>query len=191
MTALIILDLLEDFFDTSLWPKSEIPAARTRLVENTNALSATCRAAGMPVLWFRQEFREDLSDAFPHMRKNGLRYTIAGTPGCELLAELRVTSTDHVLLKSRFSGFYQTTLEVELQRLDVHSVILAGITTAWCVRCTAADAYQRDLEVMIAADCVAAFTGQAHREAVAAMDGYIATFLSNEELAMLFDRAKT
>ena len=53
MTVLVVLDLLEDFFDEGLWPESAIPGARARLVERTNDLTKICRAAGIPVIWFR------------------------------------------------------------------------------------------------------------------------------------------
>lgn len=185
MTALIVIDLLEDFFDADLWPQSAIPAARARLVEKTNDLTACCRAAEVPVLWFRQEFKPDLSDAFLNMRKKGLRYTIAGTPGCQLLSDLHREPSDIVLLKTRFSAFYRTQLDAELARLKVRTVILAGITTAWCVRSTAVDAYQRDMEVIVAEECVAAFTDETHLSSVAAMEGYLGTFVSNREIARM------
>ncbi len=183
MTALIIVDLLEDFFDAGLWPESVIPGARARLVDRTNELTKICRAAGIPVIWFRQEFRSDLEDAFPHMRRSGKRYTLAGTKGCQLLEELHVDASDEVKLKTRFSAFFRTGLEKDLEQLGVRTLILAGITTAWCIRSTAVDAYQRDFEVIVAADCVAAFAAEDHAHSVKAMDGYIASFRSNVEIA--------
>lgn len=184
--ALIVIDLLEDFFDAKLWLDSAIPAQRAQLVEHTNDLVAMCRRAKIPVIWFRQEFQPDLSDAFPHMRLSGRRYTIAGTPGCQLLTELHVAAEDHVLLKKRFSAFHETPLDELLAQLDVRTVVLAGITTAWCIRSTATDAYQRDLKVIIAMDCTAAFTDEAHQQSLSAMDGYIAQVLTNSALAQHF-----
>jgi len=53
MTVLVVLDLLEDFFNEGLWPESAIPGARARLVERTNDLTKICRAAGIPVIGIR------------------------------------------------------------------------------------------------------------------------------------------
>jgi nicotinamidase-related amidase len=181
-TALVIVDLLQDFFNRDIWPDSQLPDVRETMVKNTNELVALCHKQQIPVIWFRQAFRSDLSDAFPHMRRSGRKYTIAGTPGCELLPELEVFPEDHMLLKSRFSAFFRTDLEHLLAKLDVTSLILAGITTAWCIRSTAVDAYQRDYEVVVASECVQAFTEREHLDSVRAMDGYIATFLSNKDL---------
>lgn len=181
-TALIVVDLLQDFFDADLWPDSLIPRVRETLVKSTNELVALCRRKQIPIIWFKQAFKADLSDAFPHMRRSGKKYTISGTDGCELLPELDVSPADHILSKSRFSAFFRTDLKQLLEKLNVVQVILAGITTAWCIRSTAVDAYQRDYEVIIARECIQAFTEKAHLDSVQAMDGYIATLLSNKEI---------
>ena len=179
---LVIVDLLQDFFDAKIWPQSILPASRNELAVKTNELAALCRSHKISVVWFRQEFKSDLSDAFPHMRKSEKIYTISGTEGCELLPELDVHPNDHVMLKSRFSAFFRTNLEALLQERKIDRVILAGITTAWCIRSTAVDAYQRDYEVIVAKECVQAFSEKEQEESIRAMDGYIATFLSNTEI---------
>ena len=35
-SALLIVDMLEDYFDASMWPESVLPEMRTSLVENQN-----------------------------------------------------------------------------------------------------------------------------------------------------------
>lgn len=182
--VLLVIDLIEDYFDPAIWPESAIPGARSRLVEATNSLVAHCRRAGVPVVWVRQEFSEDMSDAFLHARRSGMRYAIRGTPGCKLLPELNVQSGDEIITKRRFSAFHGTDLGRMLRTARVSRVIIAGITTAWCVRSTAVDAYQMDFEVVVAGDCTAAFSHSAHAAALAEMDGYIARIMSNDEIAM-------
>jgi isochorismate hydrolase len=70
--ALIIVDMLNDFL------QSWVPKTRERLVRSTNALVTMMRSRQRPVIWVRQEFRPDLSDAFPETRKKGIRVTIEG-----------------------------------------------------------------------------------------------------------------
>jgi len=75
--VLIVVDMLRDFLDR--WPAH----ARETLVQSTNELVAMMRSRGNPIIWVRQEFEPDLSDAFPEMRANNTRVTIKGTPGCQ------------------------------------------------------------------------------------------------------------
>ena len=48
---------------------------------------------------------------------------------------------------------------------------------------TAIDAYQRDLEVVLATDCLASYDEEHARISLSYMDGKIARTMSNEEIA--------
>lgn len=184
-TTLIVIDLLNDYFDAELWPQSVIPRHRKTLVDNTNALVSWCRGQGIPVIWVRQAFAPDLSDAFPHMRQSGRAYTIAGTRGAELLPELTVEAADLQVFKRRFSAFFETTLHATLKDRGSRRLILEGITTAWCIRSTATDAYQRDYEVFLAHECMMGFTESDHRESLASMDNFIARSVARADMKRL------
>ncbi|MBD3384123.1 isochorismatase family protein [candidate division KSB1 bacterium] len=181
-SALIIVDLLIDFFDRALWPHSDIPQQRESLTRNTNDLVSLAREFQLPVLWVRQEFEPDLSDAFLHMRRQHKKYTVKGTPGANFLPELQINASDPVITKKRFSAFFRTKLDEQLAALGVTEIILAGITTTWCIRETAVDAYQRDFLVTLAKSCTAAFTAEDHDKSIKAMDGYIAKCFSIRQI---------
>ena len=93
--VLIVIDMLNDFLQS--WPA----AARRQLVQSTNALVDILRDRGRPGIWVRQEFQSDLSDAFPEMKTKGIRITIAGTPGCQIVPDLVVSPSDKVIVKKR------------------------------------------------------------------------------------------
>jgi nicotinamidase-related amidase len=88
--ALIVIDMLNDFLQA--WA----PDSKQRLLRATNALVAILGNHRRPVIWVRQEFREDLRDAFPEMRAKGIRITIEGTPACQIASELAVVPSDTV-----------------------------------------------------------------------------------------------
>ena len=157
MRVLLVIDMLEDFF-------SDGPLLRERsgLVAAINRLVSGARSQGIPVIWVRQEFADDLSDAFPVMRKRGIRKTMAGTPGARILHELDRRPTDGEIVKKRYSAFFGTDLSETLREMDVTHLILAGVNTHACVRMTAIDAYQRDLEVVIPVECVASHDAEHH-----------------------------
>jgi nicotinamidase-related amidase len=174
--ALIVVDMLNDFLQA--WA----PAAKQRLVRSTNALVAIVRDCHRPVIWVRQEFQPDLRDAFPEMRAKGIQITIQGTPGCQIASELAVAPTDTVIVKKRDRAFYGTALDQVLAGLRADGLILAGLNTHACVRVTAIDAYQRDWEVIVAADCVDSYDQQHHEISLRYMNGKVASVMSNEAI---------
>jgi nicotinamidase-related amidase len=174
--ALIVIDMLNDFLQA--WA----PASKQRLVQATNELVAILRRHQRPVIWVRQEFRPDLQDAFPEMRAKGIRITIAGTPGCQIASELAVDPSDTVLIKKRYSAFYGTNLDQVLADLKPDGLILAGINTHACIRMAAIDAYQRDWDVILAADCVGSYDREHHDISLRYMKDKIAAVVSNDEI---------
>src|SRR4051812_39254598 len=116
---LIILDMIGDGFDG--WDRGR----RNRLVDNINELTAVFRMRGLPILWVRQEYEPDLSDAFLEMRRENIFKYIRGTPGAELLPDLVVAPSDQVIIKKRYSAFFNTSLDQILAELSVDDIVLA------------------------------------------------------------------
>src|SRR5215510_5144294 len=106
VTPLLIVDMLNDFFG-----HPRLAACRNDLVRSTNSLIDAFRAGGHPVVWVRQEFRSDLSDAFLEMRQENIRLCIEGTIGARILSDLAVQGTDIVIVKKRYSAFFGTNLD--------------------------------------------------------------------------------
>ena len=177
-SALLIVDVLVDFFE-------RIPALavqRPRLVAATNELTSAFRQAGLPVIWVRQEFRADLSDAFLDMRRRGIAITIAGTGGADILPELSRAADDHVVVKKRYSAFYGTGLDDLLAELGVRSLVIGGVNTHACVRTTVVDAYQRDFDITLALECTGSADAEHHDVTMRYLDGHIARLSSNAEI---------
>jgi nicotinamidase-related amidase len=178
---LLVIDLLNDYFRQH----ARLAAQRGQLVAAVNRLAAAFRHARQSVVWVRQEFAPDLSDAFLRMRRENLRVTIAGTDGCELLPELERHASDMVLVKKRYSAFFGTGLDTMLATRRPEILVLAGINTHACVRTTAIDAYQRDYEVIVASDCVASYDAEHDEVTRRYLDAGIARFVLSAEIAKL------
>jgi len=181
--ALVVVDMQEDYFDPALWPRSELPDRRAELVDGVRACLRAARRAGWPVVWVRQLFQPDLSDAFPHMRESGRRYAVRGTAGAAILSELESRPEDLFVAKTRYSAFFGTGLEARLRKAATRTVVLAGITTSWCIRSTATDAFQHGFRVVLVADAMAAFREADHQRDIAAMDGLIARVVHSRDLS--------
>jgi len=74
--------------------------------------------------------------------------------------------------------------------LKVDGLILAGINTHACIRMTAIDAYQRDWEVIVAADCIDSYDLEHHEISLRYMNGKIACVMNNVEIRAMLARAK-
>ena len=137
------------------------------------------------MIWIRQEFKPDLSDAFLEMRRHGIQVTIEGTDGCEILPELERRSDDRVVVKKRYSAFFGTVLDELLSDIGPDVLVLAGVNTHACIRTTAIDAYQRDYDVIVASDCIGSHDDEHQRVTLRYMDDRIARLMSNEEIGEL------
>jgi nicotinamidase-related amidase len=176
--ALVIIDMQEDFFEEG----GVLSNKRDMLTKHINELSSFCRKKNMPVIWVRQEFHEDLHDAFLIMRKRKIQKTIKGTAGCQILEELKKESEDIGVVKKRYSAFFRTELDEILDSMNINKVIIAGINTHACVRMTTIDAYQRDIEVILAIDCIDSYDEDFHKDSLRYLSGYIAEILDNKNV---------
>src|SRR5262245_22117835 len=168
-SAVFVIDMINDCFG-----HAELDRMRASLCSSINQLTALARAKGFPVIWVRQEFQPDLSDAFLDMKRDNIRLYIKGTAGPLALDELVRHDLDIEIIKKRYSMFFGTDLESLLQDLDIDSLVLAGVNTHACIRTAAIDAYQRDFQVTIVRECVASKDVQHHKITLDYLDGGIA-----------------
>ena len=171
--VVFVIDMLNDCFC-----HAELDQLRAELCASINELTAFARERGFPIVWVRQEFEPDLSDAFLDMRRDNIRMFVKGTSGPLILDELVRGDSDLEIVKKRYSMFYGTDLESLLQEFDVESIVLAGVNSHACIRTAAIDAYQRDFPVTIVRECVASKDLKHHEITMDYLDGGIATLVS-------------
>ena len=175
--SLLVVDVLNDFFKTG-----RLVENKAILFQHINELIGWARKMNIPIIWIRQEFLNDLSDAFPAMRKKDIRVTIKGTGGEKIVSELDKLDLDYEVVKKRYSPFFKTDLDDILCELQIDTLIISGINTHACVRMTAIDAYQRDYAVIIAKDAVDSYDLEHHRITLYYLAHGIADVLSNAEI---------
>jgi len=146
--ALVVIDLQEWFRDDhpgSFWEP---------LLTNTARALKEMRQREVPVVHVVTRYRRDRSDwpaAWQHLEE---MWCLEGTPGVEIMAPVRPIEDEPVVVKTRFSGFFETDLERTLSALDVDTLLLAGYSSDVCVRMTAMDAYNRGYCLYLLRDCV-------------------------------------
>jgi nicotinamidase-related amidase len=176
-TAILVIDMLNDYFQDG-----RLVEFREILCSRINDLTDWCREIGFDIIWVRQEFKEDLSDAFLIMREKSIYKTIEKTAGSQILNELVRQENDYEIVKKRYSAFYNTNLDEILNRNKTQQLIICGINTHACVRMTAIDAYQRDLKVIIATDCVNSYDEDHHNISLRYLGNGISSLRSNKEI---------
>jgi nicotinamidase-related amidase len=176
----LFIDMQVDFFS-----HERLSRLRSELVTNTNSLVSVIREASVPIIWVKQEFLSDLSDASLEVKRNRTRVVISGTPGASILPELDVRSTDQIIVKKRYSAFFGTKLDSLLESLRCDQLIVAGVNTHACIRATVVDAYQRDYDVILARDCIDSLDQEHHEITWRYMDGKLGRGMSNDQIGSL------
>jgi nicotinamidase-related amidase len=158
--ALLLVDVVNhfEFPDGDRLLRNALP-----LVAPLARLKKRARRAGVPVIYVNDNFGQWQSDA-----GKLLAYCLGpGRPAREFVGPLQPDAKDYCVLKPMHSAFYQTPLDVLLRRLNVTSLVLAGLATNSCILCTAHDAKMRDYSVTVLSDGCAARTLKEHNEAIA------------------------
>jgi nicotinamidase-related amidase len=86
-----------------------------------------------------------------------------------MVKQLQPEESDYFVLKPKHSGFFATPLNMLLREIGARRLILTGIAGNFCVLLTANDAYLRDYELFIPADCVASNFERDNRQALELM----------------------
>ncbi len=71
--------------------------------------------------------------------------------------------SEPLIEKQWASAFHETDLDQQLKSLAVDSLVITGLTTSGCVRATAVDGLQNELQVVIAEEAVGDRNQQAHK----------------------------
>lgn len=161
-TALLLIDVINDFE----FPRGEDLFARALPIASRIAeLKKRAASLGIPAVYINDNFGRWQSN-FDEIVKRCLEPNVRGRPFVE---QLIPTARDYFVLKPKHSGFYQTPLELLLKHLGSQRLIITGVSTNSCVLFTANDAYMRDMELIVPADCVAACEDQEHHFALQQM----------------------
>jgi nicotinamidase-related amidase len=77
-------------------------------------------------------------------------------PAGEITRLLYPQAEDLTILKPRHSAFYASPLELLLKEMQAQELVICGLATDMCVQLTAGDAFLREYQVWVPADCTAA-----------------------------------
>lgn len=178
------------------------------LIPPIQRILGIARAQAIPVIYLKMAHRPDLSDAglpdSPHwLRHSRLlvgqevvrpgeqrsRILIDGMWGTEIIPELSPAPGDIVITKHRYSGFFETDLDLRLRERGIKSLIVTGCTTSVCVESTVRDAMARDYACLVLADAVGqpwipGMTSSAHESSLHVIQAVFGHVSTTEAFAM-------
>jgi nicotinamidase-related amidase len=155
--ALLIIDMQNDVVE-------KLPLA-PGIIPGIQEVLELFRKTNRPVFHIRRSYRADGTDVeLPRLevfKSKGFR-VVEGTSGAEIVEPLKPKAGEYIIIKSRWSGFFKTNLDLLLNRLGIKQVVLSGVQTPNCIRTTAYDAISYDLDTIVLKDCSAAMTHEIH-----------------------------
>ncbi len=148
-TALVLVDIQNDYFEGGMWPVDkmlEVSSNAARLLENA-------RTKGHAIFHIHHEIP---SDEAPFFRP--------GSPGAEIHSSVAPKGDEPTILKHRPNSFQDTSLRADLEAKGVTEVIVCGAMSQMCIDATARAAADFGYEVTVVEDACGAkeqeFNGQ-------------------------------
>jgi ureidoacrylate peracid hydrolase len=157
-TAVLVVDMLNDFCVEG--GAMMLPGAE-RLYGPQNAVIAAARAAGAAVAFINDCHRPEMRRDREFLKRDP--HCIEGSWGAEVVDALDKQDSDIRVVKRRYSGFFNTDLDLTLKDMEIDTVVVMGVVTNICVRSTVHDAFFHGYRVVVPQDCVAA-TGPREQE---------------------------
>ncbi|HAJ33789.1 MAG TPA: nicotinamidase [Candidatus Atribacteria bacterium] len=153
--ALLIIDMLKDFISKD--GKLYIGDGGGKIILPIQKELKRFRKEKDPVFYICDHHRPDDKEfnLFPP-------HCLSGTEGADIIEELKPLKDDFIIYKRRYSGFFQTDLDISLREEGISELELVGVCTNICVLYTAASARMLNYKVTVLKDAAASFDQGAH-----------------------------
>jgi nicotinamidase-related amidase len=162
-TALLVVDMQNDFLSPEC---CLFVAGGPRVIPAVQKAVDIAREKGAFVVWVVREHHEtgrDVEYFRKHLYDGTSGPTMRGAVGAALVDGLVPLPGEHKIVKSRFSAFFATNLDLVLRREGIQHVVVAGVQTPNCIRATAFDAVAYDYPfVTVLSDATGAQTDAIH-----------------------------
>jgi len=171
---LVVVDMLNDFCDAegvlATSPITNKVYAKP-IIDAVKSMVEEFRLNNDIIIWLADAHDEDDKefDRFP-------KHAVRNTWGGEVISVLRpvtitVSDFEYLTTKTRYSGFYRTNLKTLLKFIKPTEVTVVGVCTSICVMDTVGGLANRDYNIIVPKNAVADFDPDAHKNALARMEG--------------------
>jgi nicotinamidase-related amidase len=154
--GLIVIDMQIFFIDSNSATFTEGGPA---IIPNCQRLIEAFRRARRPVIFTRHVHKSaELDGGILAWWWEDM--CLEGTPEAEIIDQLAPLPEEKVIVKHRYSAFYNTDLEITLRCLNISDLVVCGVMSNICVESTVRDAYFRDYRCFVPADAVGSVSEQ-------------------------------
>lgn len=179
-TAVLVVDMLNDFLEDG---GAMVMAEGRALYPPVRTLIERTRASRVPVIWICDEH-----PPFDKEFEKRVVHCLEGSWGAQIVDALNPQRGEYRVRKRRYSGFYETDLDLRLRELGIKHLIVTGIVTNICVRSTVHDAFFRGYDVIVPIDCVAATSSREQESTLYDIDTHYGTVTSLNAILETIER---
>lgn len=175
-TALVIVDMLNDFVDGALANPASEP-----IIENIGKLADFARSQDDWVVVYANDGHESDDFEFEVFGE----HAVVGSNGAEVIPSLEPQEGDIVVQKRYYSAFTQTDLDATCRVQDIGKMVIVGQHTNCCCRHTTYDAFNRGIDVSVVSDATCVFEPMVGDQYDAVQEdalSYLKTFYNTEIL---------
>jgi ureidoacrylate peracid hydrolase len=156
--ALLVVDMQKFFLDPT---SPTFTVGGEAILPNVKRLIETFRNARRPVIFTKHAHHPNMMDiGIMGWWWRGM--CVEGSVESEIHDDIAPEPEEKVILKHRYSAFYNTDLETILRCCGIEDIVICGIMTNLCCESTARDAYFRDYRVFFPADGTGATCEEMH-----------------------------
>ncbi len=181
--ALMLIDIQKDFCeDTSVGSSKN-----RKIIPYVIKLLNKCREKKIPIIHIRWMTHKNVNTMpVRRVETKETDWCMNEEGAGPAVKELEIMNGEHLVQKSTYSGFYNTNLEDLLKKLNVKTLIIAGISAHVCVLATAFDATYRGYRIIVPRECVSSKRRVSYEEALRNIDKNMGEVLSLKQvLAMV------
>ncbi|MBP5603379.1 MAG: cysteine hydrolase [Treponema sp.] len=146
--AIIIIDLQKYFYNLA------ISKFENKINPNIEKLLQFARQTKIKIIHVITVYKKDKSNWPEAYKTRDAMWCMENTEDCEIIPSALPQENETVIIKKRFSSFYETELNEILQQNKIDTLFIAGFSGDVCVRMTTMDAFNRGYNLFWVSDCI-------------------------------------
>ena len=146
--AILLIDLQKYFY------KLDHDKFDNKISRNIQWLLDFARNKKIRIIHIITIYKSDKSNWPESYKDREQMWCMETTEDAEIIQQALPEKGEEVIIKKRFSGFYETELEETLCKNKIDTLFLTGYSADVCVRLTTLDAFNRGYKLFWISDCI-------------------------------------